>query len=113
MDLDMIKQNLPAGIYGAIAGAVVLAVVGFNWGGWVTGGTADKMVEAAIVDRLVPICVGQFNKDANKAKKLAALMKTQSWMRGDFVAKQGWATMPGSKEANSDVAESCAEKIET
>lgn len=111
MDMDKIKQNLSPGIWGAIAGAIVLAIVGFNWGGWVTGSKADEMTQMAIVDRLVPICVGQFNKDSNKAKKLAEMKKADTWTRGDFVAKQGWATMPGSKEADSDVAEGCAEKI--
>lgn len=109
--MDKIKQNLSPGIWGAIAGAVLLAIVGFNWGGWVTAGTADEMAQTAIVDRLVPICVGQFNKDANKATKLAAMKKADSWTRGDFVSKQGWATMPGSKEADTNVAEGCAEKI--
>ena len=111
MGMDKIKQNLAPGIWGAIAGAVVLAIVGFNWGGWVTSGTADEMAQTAIVDRLVPICVGQFNMDANKVTKLAAIKKADSWTRGDYVSKQGWATMPGSKEADTDVAEACAEKI--
>lgn len=111
MDMNKIKQNLSPGIWGAIAGAVALAIIGFNWGGWVTGNKADEMAQAAIVDRLVPICVGQFNRDSNKVMKLAQMKKADSWTRGDFVAKQGWATMPGSKESDSDVAESCAEKI--
>ena len=111
MDIDTIKQNLTPGIWGAIGGAVLLAIVGFNWGGWVTGGTASDMTQTAIVDRLVPICVGQFNMDSNKVGKLAEMKKADSWTRGNFVSKQGWATMPGSKEANSDVAEACAEKI--
>ena len=109
--MDKIKQNLWPGIGGAIAGAVVLAIVGFNWGGWVTAGKADEMVQTAIVDRLVPICVGQFNMDSDKATKLAEMKKGDSWKRGDFVAEQGWATMPGSKEADQDVAEDCAQKI--
>lgn len=109
--MDKIKQNLPPGIWGAIAGAVVLAIVGFNWGGWVTTGKANEMTQTAIVDRLVPICVMQFNMDADKVRKLVEIKKAESWTRGDFVAKQGWATMPGSKEADSDVAEGCAEKI--
>ena len=30
-----------------------------------------------------------------------------SWRRGEFVRKQGWATMPGEPEAGSKVAEAC------
>jgi hypothetical protein len=111
MDMDKIKQNLSPGFWGAIAGAVLLAIVGFNWGGWITGGKADEMVQTAIVDRLVPICVGQFNMDTDKAEKLAEMKKADSWKRADFVSKQGWATMPGSEEVDRDVAEGCAEKI--
>ena len=109
--MDAIKQNASPGIWGAIAGAFILLIVGFNWGGWVTAGTANEMTNTAIVDRLVPICVGQFNMDSDKVAKLAEMKKGDSWKRGDFVAKQGWATMPGSKEADDDVAENCAEKL--
>ncbi len=111
MDMKSIKRNLSPGIWGAIAGAAILAIVGFNWGGWVTGSEADEMAQTAVVDRLVPICVGQFEMDTDKVMKLAELKKADTWKRGDFVVKQGWATMPGAKEANSDVARGCAEKV--
>ena len=111
MDMDKIKQNLTPGIWGAIAGAIVLAIVGFNWGGWVTANKADEMAQTAVVDRLIPICVGQFNADSAKDVKLAQLKKIESWKQADFVASQGWATMPGAKEASSSVADGCAIKI--
>ncbi len=34
---------LKPGLYGAACGAVALAVIGFSWGGWVTGGMARTM----------------------------------------------------------------------
>src|SRR5687767_4662112 len=34
---------LKPAVYGAACGAIGLAVVGFSWGGWVTGGTARTM----------------------------------------------------------------------
>ena len=111
MDMDQIKDNVKPALVGAAAGAIVLAIVGFNWGGWVTGDEASDMTQAAIVERLVPICVGQFNMDADKVTKLAALKKVESWSRGEFVVKQGWATMLGAKEADSGVARDCADKI--
>ena len=110
MEMDKFKSNMTTGAFGAAAGAVALAIVGFNFGGWVTGSTAGELAQTAIVKKLIPICVEQFNKDTEKATKLAAMKKGQSWMRSDFVTKQGWATMPGSKEAIRDVAEGCAEK---
>ena len=55
MNTNMIKENLTPGIWGAVLGAAALAIVGFNWGGWVTGNTAKEMAQAAIVDRLVDL----------------------------------------------------------
>jgi len=104
-------EKIKAGLWGAIGGAVVLAIIGFNWGGWVTGGTSQKMVEEAVAARLVPICVGLFNQDSEKGQKLAAMKKVDSWKRGEYVAKQGWATMPGDKKPDSDLASACAGKL--
>lgn len=111
MDTDKLKQGIKPGIWGAIVGAAALAIIGFNWGGWVTSSAATELTRAAVLERLVPICVGQFNEDADKAVKLAALKKADSWKQGEYVAKQGWATMPGAKEANSRVADICADAI--
>ena len=111
MDSEKIKQ----GLWGAAGGAVVLAVIGFTWGGWVTGGTAQKMAEEmaenAVVDRLAPICVEQFNQDSEKVQKLKELKETDTWQRDDYVEEQGWATMPGEKEADSKVATKCADML--
>ena len=111
MDWEIIKP----GLWGAAGGAIILAIVGFAWGGWVTGGTAQEMAEEraenAVVGRLAPICVMQFKQDSQKDQKLKDLKKEDSWNRGDSVAKQGWATMPGEKKADSKVAEKCAELI--
>jgi len=100
---------------GAIGGAIVLAIIGFAWGGWVTGGTAQKMAkemaDKAVIDRLAPICVLQANQDSEKDKKLAELKKLSSWKRGDYVKEQGWATMPGEKEPDSKIASECATRL--
>jgi hypothetical protein len=37
---------LKPGIYGAVIGAVFVGVVGFSWGGWVTGGTSNDRAMA-------------------------------------------------------------------
>ena len=111
MNLEKIKPVL----LGAVGGGIVLAVIGFAWGGWVTGGTAQEMAEElaqkAVVARLAPICVEQFNQDSEKDQKLKELKEEGSWKRDDYVEKQGWATMPGEKEADSKVAGKCAELL--
>ncbi len=95
-----------------VASVVVTMIIGFTWGGWVTGGTARSlaavMAEDAVVKRLAPICVVQFKKDPGKDQKLKELKGISTWERGDYVKKQGWATMPGGEEPESKVADECA-----
>ena len=111
MDWDKITL----GLWGAVGGAIVLAIIGFVWGGWVTGGTAqemaEEMAETAVVARLAPICVEQFKKDSEKDQKLIGLKKEDSWKRNNYVEKQGWATMPGEKESDRKVSEKCADML--
>ncbi len=100
-------------VFWSCVGTMVLTmIVGFAWGGWVTGGTAqtmaDKIAQDAVVKRLGPICVVQFNRDPGKDKKLVELKALDSWQKGDYVEKQGWATMPGEEKADSNVATDCA-----
>ncbi len=108
-------EKIKPPLWGAVGGGIVLAIIGFAWGGWVTGGTAQEMAEElaerAVVARLAPICVEQYNQDSEKDQKLEKLKETKSWQRDDYVEKQGWATMPGEKEADSKVAERCAELL--
>ena len=111
MDWEKIKPAL----WGIVGGAIAAIIIGFAWGGWVTGGTAEnmaeEMAEVAVADRLAPICVEQFNQDSKKDQNLKELKKTDSWMRSDYVKKQGWATITGKKEPNDKVAEKCAELL--
>jgi alpha/beta superfamily hydrolase len=106
---------LKPGLYGAACGAVALAVIGFSWGGWVTGGTARTMAadqsKAEVVTALSLICVDQSKRDPQLAERVAAIKTASSWNRGDLVLKNGWATMPGTMEGNSQVAKDCADKI--
>jgi len=106
---------LKPGLYGAVCGAVALAIAGFTWGGWVTGGTARAMAadqaKIEVVAALSLICVDISKRDPQFAERIAAIKAASSWNRGDLVMKNGWATMPGAKEANSQVAKDCAEKV--
>jgi hypothetical protein len=101
--------------WACIASVVFTMIVGFAWGGWVTGGTAQKMADTraddAVTKRLAPICVVQFQRDPGKVQKLVALQGTDSWQRDGYVEKQGWATMPGEEKSDSKVAEACAQLL--
>ena len=91
-----------------------MAIVGFSWGGWVTGGRAEtdatQRANGAVVAALAPVCVENFQRTADAPVNLIALKKVDSWSQGDFVEKGGWATMPGSHtpEQVSAVAKACA-----
>ena len=103
-------------VFWTVLGAIVLTmIVGFNWGGWVTGGTAQSMGAAmaqdAVVQRLAPICVLQFNQDPDRAQKLIGFNEARAYQRDDYVKEQGWATMPGEDQPDSQVADACAKLI--
>jgi len=106
---------LKPGAYGAAIGAVAVAIVGFSWGGWVTGGTANKMAEEMarneVVAALVPICLEQSKLDPRVEVTLAELKEASSYQRSDMLMKTGWATMPGSADPNRSVARACMENL--
>ncbi len=97
---------------GAAAGAILTAVIGFGWGGWMLGGTAQKMADErtnqAVVAALAPICADNFQSAGEAKAKLVALKKVDTWERDSFIIKGGWATFPGGAEPNRNVAEACA-----
>lgn len=106
-------ETKPA-LWGVAGGAAALAIVGFTWGGWVTGSKAEasatQRANTAVVDALAPVCVENFKHAADASTNLAALKKTDSWSQGEFVEKGGWANVPGSNspEQVSAVAQACA-----
>ena len=106
---------LKPGLQGAAVGAAALAIVGFSWGGWVTGGTAEEMAakhaQLEVVAALVPICIEQSNQDPQVVETLAVLKDTSSYQRSDLLMDAGWATMPGSSDPNRDVARACMETL--
>ena len=48
-----VPASVKPAIWGAVGGAVAAMIIGFGWGGWVTGGTAEKMVTAGAQDATV------------------------------------------------------------
>lgn len=103
-----VSASVKPAIWGAIGGAIAAMVVGFVWGGWVTGGTAGKMEMAsattAIVLAYTPLCVA---KAEQQPEQLVLLKKEGSWTRGDFVVEAGWVANV-SEKYRSAVADACA-----
>ena len=106
---------LKPALYGAAAGAIALAVVGFSWGGWVTGNAADRMAADAargeVVAALVPICLEQSRMDPQAAETLATLKAANRYQRDELLMNAGWATMPGASDPDRSVARACMEQL--
>ncbi|WP_417522487.1 hypothetical protein [Marinovum sp.] len=102
---------LRPGIYGAVAGAAFVAIVGFSWGGWMTGGGADKYAgdraQSEVVAALVPICVENARTDIQRGEKLATIRDASTFKRRDALMAAGWATVPGTEAPNRDLAQAC------
>jgi len=102
-------------LYGAACGAAALAIVGFNWGGWVTGGYAKTMAStqasAAVVEVLTPLCLDLAKRDPDYTTKLVELKKAPSYSRSDLVEKAGWGAVLGTTETNKVINRSCGDKL--
>jgi hypothetical protein len=110
-----IPTNTKPWIQGAVVGAVAAAVIGFSWGGWVTGGSANKQAAMAAHDAtvtaLASICADRFRAQGDATVKIGELSKAGTWDRGGLIERSGFAVMPGSETADSDVARACAENL--
>jgi hypothetical protein len=108
-------ESLTRLLQGAAVGIVGTLIVGFAWGGWTLGSTAEKMAQdratAAVVKVLAPACVQRFQQQADLEAKWAAFKKVDSWQRDAFIEKSGFATPIGSDEANSETADKCASML--
>jgi hypothetical protein len=104
-------ESVKPAIWGAIGGAVAAMIIGFVWGGWVTGGTAEKMATTSAQDAsvlaLTPLCVA---KGEQQPEQLVLLKKESSWNRGNFVTKAGWVANVNEKY-RSAVASACASAL--
>ena len=109
--------ELKPALWGAVGGAVVLAIVGFTWGGWVTGGSSAQAAklgaDTAVVAALAPICAMQFRDQSDADAKFVELKALRSYEQSSYIEKGGWATMPGSKDPVRGVASSCATILTT
>jgi hypothetical protein len=96
--------------------AAATIFIGFHYSGWMTSGAAEELAnqraEAAVTAALVPVCLAQSKADPNGVAKLAELKAiTSSYEQQEYLVKSGWATFPGNKAANGNVAEACANAL--
>src|SRR3954454_9663018 len=71
MEIPAILQgdSLTRLFQGAFAGFVATVVIGFGWGGWTLGSTAQQLADqnagAAVVAVLAPMCADKFSHGAD------------------------------------------------
>jgi hypothetical protein len=86
-------------LFWACAGSVVVAtIVGFSWGGWTTGGSAQEMAEESAAqarqEMAAVVCVDRFMAAPDAGVQLTALQEIESsYTQGKFVQDGGWATI--------------------
>jgi hypothetical protein len=103
-------ESLKRMLQGAAVGAVTAIFVGFFWGGWSLGTTADKMAnersELAVIAALAPMCADKFRALPDAEAKKVALSKVDSWKRRDEFPKE-LVTLPGASYPSSGLADAC------
>jgi hypothetical protein len=86
-------------LFWTCAGSVVAAtIVGFSWGGWTTGGSAqdmaDKAAASARQELAAVVCVDRFMAAPDARVQLTALKEiTSSYAQNKFVEEGGWAVI--------------------
>lgn len=113
---EQFRPSKTALFWSCVGSVVATIVVGFSLGGWVTGGTAQDMVnkaaDGARHELAAAICVDRFAAATDARAQLASLREiTSSYRQRQFVEEGGWATMPGTTKAERQAAALCAEQL--
>jgi hypothetical protein len=112
-------------LFWACAGSVIAAIiVGFSWGGWMTGGGARELAEEsasqARQELAAVVCVDRFMAAPDAGVQLTALQEmTSPRAQGKFVEDGGWAiivpastpTDYGARADHREAAGLCAEEL--
>src|SRR5436190_16917355 len=98
-------------VHTALVGAVATIAIGFYWGGWSLGSTADKMAkersDLAVVTALAPVCADKFRALPDAQTKQVSLSKLDSWKRQDEFPKE-LVTLPGESFPSFALVEACS-----
>ncbi|MGB7099333.1 MAG: hypothetical protein WBD95_11295 [Xanthobacteraceae bacterium] len=104
-------ESLKRLLQGAAIGAVATIAVGFGWGGWSLGSTANRMAkdrsELAVVAALAPVCADKFRALPDAEAKTIALSKVEAWKRADEFPKD-LITLPGETYPSSALMYACS-----
>jgi pimeloyl-ACP methyl ester carboxylesterase len=113
---DQYQPSKTALFWGCAGSAVLAIVIGFSWGGWVTGGSAQAMAEKAAAqgrqEVAAVVCVDRFMAAQDAGVQLTALQKiTSSYAQSRFVQDGGWAVLGDSTTDDRKAADLCAAEL--
>lgn len=112
MPESKIKEMIKPLLLGAVVGAILAIIIGFNWGGWVTGGSSQERIDTAVLPLAAEICANNFKADPDFEKHLAALKKESTYQRDTYIKEKGkWSVMAGDDTSKYGVAGACVEKL--
>ncbi|HTN64264.1 MAG TPA: hypothetical protein VL147_22365, partial [Devosia sp.] len=103
-------------LFWSCAGAAVLTmVIGFTWGGCVTGGSAADRAEtastAAVAALAADVCFNRFMAASDVQASMTAFQAESSYSRAKYIADGGWTTLGGQDKPIDGAAKLCAEKL--
>jgi hypothetical protein len=102
-------------LWGAVAGAIAIAYLGFSQFGWTTAGSAEQLAQeradTVVVAALVPFCVANAQQDPDKAALARLRAEESSYTRAGMVTKAGWATLVGDAAPAGVLATAFSEKL--
>ncbi|OWJ65166.1 hypothetical protein [Inquilinus limosus] len=94
-----------------VAVSALTMLIGFTWGGWVTGGSAQDMARQARAELVADVCVANFLDAPDAQKQLASFKDTSSWRRNDFIKDGGWAKIGADGKPTTEAISLCVKKL--
>lgn len=103
-------------VWACVATAVATMIIGFSWGGWMTGGSSRSLAatagDTARGELASAICVDRFNSGPDAAARTVEFKAiTDGYKRRQFIEAGGWATMPGATAPDRRAVQGCAEAL--
>lgn len=105
-------QWIKSALGGALVGAITTMAVGFTVGGWVTGGTSERLIASGMSDSvavaLTPYCLEKSKNDPEATNIMAEYKVAPAYSRRMLIEKTGWATPLGTEQPNAALAIACS-----
>lgn len=107
---------LKPALIGAFAGAVVLFVLGFSIGGWMSAGEAkqlaDERARTEVMAVTLPFCTEHATDPGQGSLTYARMKEAPYHERAQIAMDAGWATLPGKTEPDATLAVACVKSLE-